>query len=170
MEANGSSLSKRIPDFIRYVWWLEENLIRFLNLYGRFCTFLNPGDDTLIFGTGYANFYFATAMAYACFQLVCVVARRKPIRVAYLCVLKVNQNIKVRPGIVVKDESGTSNIKWTLIYSRIVSLYEEKNELQYVVPGGLIGVGTTMDPMLTRVDPLVCQVLGEVVFYSCFCG
>ncbi|KAL4377671.1 hypothetical protein GQ457_02G020740 [Hibiscus cannabinus] len=75
-------------------------------------------------------------------------------------VLKVNQLIEVRPGIVVRDESG--NIKCTPIYSRIVSLYTEQNELQFAVPGGLIGVGTTMDPTLTRADRLVGQVLGEV--------
>jgi translation initiation factor 2 gamma subunit (eIF-2gamma) len=72
----------------------------------------------------------------------------------------VNQKIEVRPGIVMKDESG--NIKCTPIYSRIVSLYAEQNELQFAVPGGLIGVGTTMDPTLTRADRLVGQVLGEV--------
>lgn len=75
-------------------------------------------------------------------------------------VLRVNQRIEVRPGIVVKDENG--NIKCTPIYSRIVSLYADQNELQFAVPGGLIGVGTTMDPTLTRADRLVGQVLGEV--------
>ncbi|KAL6532479.1 Eukaryotic translation initiation factor 2 subunit 3 [Orobanche gracilis] len=75
-------------------------------------------------------------------------------------VLKVNQHIEVRPGIVVKDEN--DNIKCTPIYSRIVSLFAEQNELQFAVPGGLIGVGTTMDPTLTRADRLVGQVLGEV--------
>ena len=75
-------------------------------------------------------------------------------------VLKVNQYIEVRPGIVVKDEAG--NIKCTPIYSRIVSLFAEQNELQFAVPGGLIGVGTTMDPTLTRADRLVGQVLGAV--------
>jgi len=48
------------------------------------------------------------------------------------------------------------------IHSRIVSLCAEQNELQFAVPGGLIGVGTTMDPTLTRADRLVGQVLGEV--------
>ncbi|CAN0922402.1 Eukaryotic translation initiation factor 2 subunit 3 [Linum grandiflorum] len=75
-------------------------------------------------------------------------------------VLKVNQNIEVRPGIVVKDENG--NIKCTPIYTRIVSLFAEQNELQFAVPGGLIGVGTTMDPTLTRADRLVGQVLGDI--------
>ncbi|KAF6141381.1 hypothetical protein GIB67_021197 [Kingdonia uniflora] len=77
-----------------------------------------------------------------------------------LGVLRVNQFIEVRPGIVVKDENGA--IKCTPIYSRIVSLQAEQNELQFAVPGGLIGVGTTMDPTLTRADRLVGQVLGEV--------
>ena len=71
-----------------------------------------------------------------------------------------NQLIEIRPGIVVKDERG--NPKCTPIYSRIISLYAEQNELQYAVPGGLIGVGTTMDPTLTRADRLVGQVLGEI--------
>ncbi|KAJ3676317.1 hypothetical protein LUZ60_003729 [Juncus effusus] len=75
-------------------------------------------------------------------------------------VLKVNQFIEVRPGVVTKDASGQS--KCTPIYSRIVSLFAEQNELQFAVPGGLIGVGTTMDPSLTRGDKLVGQVLGQV--------
>ena len=48
----------------------------------------------------------------------------------------------------------------TPIFSRIMSLYAEENELQYAVPGGLIGVGTKIDPTLTRADRLVGQVLG----------
>jgi len=75
-------------------------------------------------------------------------------------VLKVNQFIEIRPGIIVKDDAG--NMKCTPIYTRIVSLYAEQNELQFAVPGGLIGVGTTMDPTLTRADRLVGQVLGDV--------
>jgi len=34
--------------------------------------------------------------------------------------------------------------------------------LKFAVPGGLIGVGTKIDPTLTRADRLVGQVLGEV--------
>lgn len=75
-------------------------------------------------------------------------------------VLRMGQEIEVRPGIVSKDSEGRSTC--TPIYSRIVSLFTEQNELQYAVPGGLIGVGTTVDPTLTRADRLVGQVLGEV--------
>lgn len=53
-----------------------------------------------------------------------------------------NQEIEVRPGIITKDAEG--RVKCIPIYSRIVSLFAEQNELQYAVPGGLIGVGLTV--------------------------
>eukprot|EP01041_Mallomonas_annulata_P002949 gene2948-5794_t len=73
-------------------------------------------------------------------------------------ILKIGDEIEVRPGIVTKDTEG--NMKCTPIFSRIMSLYTEANDLQYAVPGGLIGVGTRIDPTLTRADRLVGQVLG----------
>jgi len=39
-------------------------------------------------------------------------------------------------------------------------LKSEHNELKYAVPGGLIGVGTRVDPTLCRADRLVGFVLG----------
>ena len=47
-----------------------------------------------------------------------------------------------------------------LIHVRIVSLNSESNDLKYAVPGGLIGVGTLIDPTLCRADRLVGHVLG----------
>ena len=73
-------------------------------------------------------------------------------------VLRMGDEIEVRPGIVTKDADG--NVACLPIYSRIVSLYAEQNDLQFAVPGGLIGVGTKIDPTLTRADRLVGQVLG----------
>lgn len=73
-------------------------------------------------------------------------------------VLRVGDEIEVRPGIVSKSEDG--KVKCVPIFSRIVSLFAEKNDLRYAVPGGLIGVGTRIDPTLTRSDRLVGQVLG----------
>uniref|UniRef100_A0A8C5L962 protein-synthesizing GTPase n=1 Tax=Jaculus jaculus TaxID=51337 RepID=A0A8C5L962_JACJA len=51
-------------------------------------------------------------------------------------VLQVGQEIEVRPSI--------------------------HNDLQYAAPGGLIGVGTKVDPPLCRADRMVGQVLGAV--------
>lgn len=59
-----------------------------------------------------------------------------------------------------KDSEGKLTCK--PIFSRIVSLYTEQNELQFAVPGGLIGVGTKIEPTLCRADRLVGQVLGAV--------
>ena len=55
-------------------------------------------------------------------------------------VLKVGQEIEIRPGLVSKD--GEGKLTCRPIYSRIVSLFAEQNDLMYAVPGGLIGVGT----------------------------
>merc|ERR1711970_77597 len=75
-------------------------------------------------------------------------------------VLKVGQEIEIRPGLVSKDSEG--KLTCQPIYSRIVSLFAEQNDLMYAVPGGLIGVGTKVDPTLCRADRMVGQVLGAV--------
>jgi len=75
-------------------------------------------------------------------------------------VLKVGQELEVRPGIVTRDNDG--KLKCMPIYSRILSLCAEENDLLYAVPGGLIGVGTKIDPTLSRADRMVGQVLGAV--------
>lgn len=76
-------------------------------------------------------------------------------------VLKVGQEIEVRPGIISRD-SESGRVVCKPIRSRIISLYTESNELQFAVPGGLIGVGTKIDPTLCRADRMVGQVLGAI--------
>lgn len=44
----------------------------------------------------------------------------------------------MRPGIVSKDSEGKLMCK--PIFSKIVSLFAEHNDLQYAAPGGLIGM------------------------------
>ena len=55
-----------------------------------------------------------------------------------------NQEIEVRPGIVSKDSEG--KLQCRAIYSRIVSLFAEQNDLQFAVPGGLIGKSNSCSP------------------------
>nr|PNR45445.1 hypothetical protein PHYPA_015216 [Physcomitrium patens] len=74
--------------------------------------------------------------------------------------LRVGHIMEVRPGITDKDDY--VGVQCTQILSRITSLFAGKNKLQFAVPGGLVGVGTFVDPALTRADRLVGQVLGEV--------
>lgn len=70
-----------------------------------------------------------------------------------------HQEVEIRPGIVTKDAEG--HAKCTPIYSRIVSLFAEQNELQYAVPGGLIGVGTTVSVRVIGEGAVAVDHMGQ---------
>jgi translation initiation factor 2 subunit 3 len=74
-------------------------------------------------------------------------------------VLRLGDEVEIRPGIVTKNDS---QIVCRPIRSRIVSLFADDNDLKFAVPGGLIGVGSKVDPTLCRADRLVGHVLGHV--------
>jgi translation initiation factor 2 subunit 3 len=87
-------------------------------------------------------------------------------------VLRLGMEVEIRPGVMTKDATGRHRCK--PIFSRIVSLHAENNLLDFAVPGGLIGVGTMIDPTLCRADRLVGQVLGAVgklpkIFTGTYC-
>ncbi len=70
--------------------------------------------------------------------------------------LKVGDEIEIAPGA--KTEKGFKPIK-----TKIISLISGSgNFLQEAFPGGLIGVGTSLDPASTRADRLVGNVVGRV--------
>ncbi|GMM34386.1 translation initiation factor eIF2 subunit gamma [Saccharomycopsis crataegensis] len=73
-------------------------------------------------------------------------------------VFKLGDEIEIRPGLVSKEDNGA--IKCKPIFSKIVSLNAEDNSLKFAVPGGLIGVGTKIDPALCRADRLLGQIVG----------
>ena len=73
---------------------------------------------------------------------------------------KLGDEIEVRPGIVSKDQEGRLRIR--PLFSKVLTLNTEGNNLQFAVPGGLIGVGTRIDPTVCRSDRLVGHVLGAV--------
>ncbi|KAJ2747875.1 eukaryotic translation initiation factor 2 subunit gamma [Coemansia sp. BCRC 34301] len=75
--------------------------------------------------------------------------------------LKIGDMVEIRPGRIVRDEMHNGAVVIPL-RSRIVGLKTENNQLQFAVPGGLIGVSTMLDPSLCRADRLVGQVLGSV--------
>eukprot|EP01051_Picozoa_sp_SAG22_P006625 SAG22_NODE_439_length_10489_cov_7.745813_3_plen_530_part_00 len=73
-------------------------------------------------------------------------------------VLRLGETIEIRPGIITKKPDGGFSCR--PIVSKVINLRAENNALNYAVPGGLIGVGTAVDPTLCRADRLVGQVLG----------
>lgn len=74
-------------------------------------------------------------------------------------VLRVGDEVEIRPGLTEKDPN-TGDVKCVPLFTRIVTLLSEENELLYAMPGGLIGVGLTIDPYLTRADRLAGGVVG----------
>lgn len=76
-------------------------------------------------------------------------------------ILYVGQKIEIRPGLIKKNsETGTFTVK--PLITIIKSLYTESNNLDYAIPGGLIGIGTNLEPAMTRADKLVGHILGEI--------
>jgi translation initiation factor 2 subunit 3 len=71
-------------------------------------------------------------------------------------ILKKDDMIEVRPGII-KKEGG----KPVPIQCKATALMEESEQLDNAHPGGLVAVGTTIDPSLTKSDALVGSVIGK---------
>lgn len=76
-------------------------------------------------------------------------------------VLRLGDEVEIRPGRLSKSADGSSLIV-TPYRTRILDLRAEENGLKFAVPGGLIGVGTRLDPAFSRGDRLVGNVLGWV--------
>ena len=75
-------------------------------------------------------------------------------------VFKVGQEVEIRPGKVFTDQTGKFICQ--PLRTRVVSLFAEGNDLQFAVPGGLIGVGTLVDPILCKGDKLLGNVMTAV--------
>jgi translation initiation factor 2 subunit 3 len=77
-------------------------------------------------------------------------------------VLRIGQTIEVRPGLRHRDTSSPGGPVFTCqpIRSKATSLNSEKVPLLYAVAGGLIGIGTNIDPALTRQNKLVGNLIG----------
>lgn len=74
-------------------------------------------------------------------------------------VLNIGDYIEIRPGII-RMENG--NKICSPIITQVESIYSEKNSLKYAIPGGLIGIGTGMDPYFSGSNRLVGQIMGKV--------
>jgi translation initiation factor 2 subunit 3 len=70
--------------------------------------------------------------------------------------LKVGDEIEMRPGALKEEKEKHYPIK-----TKVVALNSGKERLGSAVPGGLIAVGTSLDPSLTKADTLVGNMLGK---------
>lgn len=69
-----------------------------------------------------------------------------------------NDDIEIRPGIKVTSEGIT---KWIPIKTKVVEIYAGKSKVSKAIPGGLLAIGTLLDPTLTKGDSLTGQVVGK---------
>lgn len=72
--------------------------------------------------------------------------------------LHAGDEIEIRPGR--KVEAGGA-VKWHPINTKITKIHAGGDDLDEAIPGGLIGVGTLLDPSITKSDSLVGQVIGH---------
>ena len=75
--------------------------------------------------------------------------------------LKVGDEIEIRPGHVSKNKT-TGNMTVKPIRTKIISMETDKINLDSIVSGGLIGIGTDIDPFFMKGDALDGNVLGLI--------
>ncbi len=72
--------------------------------------------------------------------------------------LRVGDEIEIRPGVRVVKPGGRT--EYVPLYTEITSLRFGENEVEEAYPGGLVAIGTKLDPSLTKADNLVGNVVG----------
>jgi translation initiation factor 2 subunit 3 len=71
---------------------------------------------------------------------------------------KVGEEIEIRPGIKV-EKQGQS--RYEPLLTTITSLHAGGRKMDEVQSGGLVGIGTLLDPSLTRADSLTGNLVGR---------
>lgn len=74
--------------------------------------------------------------------------------------LKVEDEIEIKPGIRVMEKG---SIRYVPLTTKVVSIRYGGKESNRAIPGGLVAVGTTLDPSLTKADALVGNIAGHYV-------
>jgi len=70
---------------------------------------------------------------------------------------KVGDEIEIRPGLRIIEKG---KVKFRPLFTEITSLKSGDEFLDEAYPGGLIGVGTRLDPSITKADGLMGNVVG----------
>ncbi len=73
---------------------------------------------------------------------------------------KVGDEIEIRPGILVRKSAKKAG-EWTPLLTEITSIMTAGKQVKEATPGGLVGIGTKLDPALTKGDALIGQLVGK---------
>ncbi|MEM3356842.1 MAG: translation initiation factor IF-2 subunit gamma [Candidatus Bathyarchaeia archaeon] len=71
----------------------------------------------------------------------------------------VGDEIEIRPGVSMEKEGKTVYVP---LVSEVVSLHAGEKEVKEATCGGLVGVGTLLDPSYTKADGLTGNIAGKV--------
>lgn len=71
--------------------------------------------------------------------------------------LKVGEEMEIRPGVRLEEGKGN----YEPLFTEIVSLHAGGRSVQEAYCGGLVGVGTLLDPSLTKADGLIGNLAGK---------
>lgn len=74
--------------------------------------------------------------------------------------LNIDDEIEIRPGFVNKRKDNTFFIQ--PFKTKILSLQTDKTSLNEIYPGGLVAIGTSIDPFYIKDDKLSGNVIGKI--------
>ncbi len=72
--------------------------------------------------------------------------------------LSTGDKIEIKPGIKIEEKG---NVTWEPILTEITTVISGGRKMKSVGPGGLIAIGTTLDPAMTKSDALAGKIAGE---------
>lgn len=70
----------------------------------------------------------------------------------------VGDEIEIQPGLPIREKN---RLKMHELHTEITSLHVGGGTVEEALPGGLVGVGTMLDPSLTKSDGLVGSLIGK---------
>ncbi|MCX6657023.1 MAG: translation initiation factor IF-2 subunit gamma [Candidatus Bathyarchaeota archaeon] len=71
---------------------------------------------------------------------------------------KIGDEVEIKPGLPTRDKN---KLKMRELVTEITSLHIGDTSVELAMPGGLVGIGTLLDPSLSKSDGLVGSLLGK---------
>ncbi len=76
-------------------------------------------------------------------------------------VIRVGDEIEIRPGIKTSVGAAKGSYRYEPVITEVTSLKFGEHSVEEARPGGLVAIGTKLDPSLTKADALVGSVVGK---------
>ncbi|MEM4040874.1 MAG: translation initiation factor IF-2 subunit gamma [Ignisphaera sp.] len=74
--------------------------------------------------------------------------------------IRVGDEIEIKPGIRIVEKGST---RFEPLTTKVVSIKYGTRDSNRAIPGGLVAIGTSLDPSLTKADALIGNIAGHTV-------